>query len=127
MCRFSIKACAVAALMGVGAVAGEASAQQSYPIVCHGGGAMQFVADVTGSSELRFQPGTQGASAARPGRGECAWLDRGWRSGEPTVLAVSSNADWSRYLFNGMVTDDVFYAHVYNDGAGRMIVTRVGP
>jgi hypothetical protein len=35
---------------------------------------------------LHFKPASQGADLASPPLGHCAWLDRGFRPGEPTTL-----------------------------------------
>lgn len=103
-----------------------AVAQQSYPLVCRGGGGMN--ASVTaGAVRVNFTPGTAAASSTPPAPGQCTWLDRGFRPGEPANLRLSGNMAGVRYLIDGVLGGGSFYAHVYNNGSGAMIVTRVGP
>jgi hypothetical protein len=55
---------------------------KSYPLMCRGGGAMK--AKITSwNVTVNFVGAKQGAGVRPPQPGECAWLDRGWRPGEP--------------------------------------------
>lgn len=104
-----------------------APAQTSYPLMCRGGGGMSANVTAAGTIRLQFQPGAAAASATPPGPGVCTWLDRGFRPGEPAVLALDGDPSGLRYLVDGMLGGGTFYAHVYNDRAGAMRVTRIGP
>ena len=61
-----------------------------------------------------------------PKAGQCTWVDRGFRAGEPNVLSLAGDRDGTTYLLNGMLSGDRFYVHAYNDNNGRMVVTRIG-
>ncbi len=105
----------------------DASAQTSYTLICKSGGDM--VAEVRAGAQVKieFQGGTDAASNTPPSPGQCSWLDRGFRQGEPTVLAVAGDAAHATYLVDALIRGETFYAHVYNDGQGSMKVTRIGP
>jgi hypothetical protein len=99
--------------------------QADYPMICHGGGAMK--AEIfAGRIIVRFEPTDVGAGVAPPGPGQCSWLDRGYRPGEPASLQYSGNPDGLRYLANGVFRGGNFYVHVHKDG-DSMMVDRVGP
>lgn len=134
---------------------------QSYPLVCRGGGSLfQLNIDVGRSDKsnltISFKGASAGASARAPQRGECAWLDRGWRSGEPRVmtwagdlenlgLAFSPNGRLSsidaqragpqgaqlKYLLDALRNGTAFQVHAYRDtarsGESFLRITRVGP
>jgi|GEM_PF-5274686 len=60
----------------------------SYPLVCRGGGIISSTLTVTRATDTgRFQF-KKGARSAESGLapGECSWLDRGMRDGEPDAL-----------------------------------------
>lgn len=101
-----------------------AQAANSYPLICQGGGAMSARVNADASVRLRFTPGTS-AGAVRPG--ECTWIDRGFRPGEPDVLMLSRNRRGAEYMINGMLSGERFYVHGYNNGSGAMVITRIGP
>lgn len=72
------------------------AAYVSYELRCRGGG-LRFSSSPgqtlsTGEQmynmTMDFAAGTQGASATRPGLnpGQCSWVDRGFRGGEPTQV-----------------------------------------
>jgi hypothetical protein len=112
---------------GVLAMASVAAFGQpvGYPMVCHGGGAMK--AEIfAGTIIVRFEPTDVGVGVAPPGPGQCGWLDRGYRPGEPASLRYSGNLDGVRYLVDGVVRGGNFYVHVHKDG-DAMMVDRVGP
>jgi hypothetical protein len=99
--------------------------QADYPMVCHGGGAMKAEI-LAGTIIVRFEPTAVGVGVAPPGPGQCGWLDRGYRPGEPTSLQYSGNPDGVRYLVDGVFRGGNFYVHVHKDG-DSMMVDRTGP
>lgn len=139
-------AAAPLALSGV-----AASAAQSYVMTCRGGGAMVAVAGQRVSNphvfvEITFKPGTAGAGVQAPKPGECTWIDRGMRPGEPNkILFDDMGVAWTQTvcnsagcqvrtpsaaannLMNWVRNSQPFQVHVYNDNAGHMLVTKVGP
>ncbi|MCG6904382.1 MAG: hypothetical protein LJE68_17060 [Rhodobacter sp.] len=120
-------------------------------MTCRSGGNMQATAGVRGTSpyvyvEIRFKRGTAGAAVKAPSAGECTWIDRAVGAGEPaTILFVdSSTGSTSTFckagdcrvsttsqgvskLMNLVKNAQTFQVHVYNNGAGQMRVTRIGP
>lgn len=121
-----MKRLALAALLTLAAL--PAAAQTAYPLVCRGGGAMMGSFTAAGGLSLNFLPGTGAASAGAPSAGECRWLDRAFRPGEPGRLALPSGSPANAAAIIGAaLRGETFYAHVYNDGTGNMRVTRVGP
>jgi len=77
-------------------VSSAAWAQTSYPLKCRGGPTMKIMVNhdvasggVPGATAMfvYFQAAPQ---AARPGPGECVWVDRTFRPGEPEVLWIKS-------------------------------------
>ena len=105
----------------------DASAQTSYPLICKPGADMMAEVRAGAQVKVKFQGAASAASESPPSSGQCAWLDRGFRTGEPTVLAVAGNASHATYLADSLIRGETFYAHVYNDGKGSMVVTRIGP
>jgi hypothetical protein len=86
-----------------GALLGTVSAAQaqSYPLMCRGGPDMRLAvshdvdaAGVPGATAIfvHFRAAAQAASVSPPGPGECVWMDRTFRPGEPEVLWVKSDA-----------------------------------
>lgn len=72
--------------------------QQSYELRCRGGG-LKFNSTPgrtlpTGEQMMNvtidFTAGTQGAAVRRPNLnpGQCSWIDRGFRQGEPTQIRL---------------------------------------
>jgi len=99
--------------------------QAGYPMVCRGGGAMK--AEIfAGAIIVRFEPTDVGVGVAPPGPGQCGWLDRGWRPGEPASLQYSGNPNGLRYLADGVFRGSNFYVHVHKDG-DVMAVDQTGP
>lgn len=96
---------------------------RSYQLICKGGGAMVATIKSNGTIALRFSPGSE---AGVPQAGQCTWLDRGFREGEPNLLSLAGDRDGTSYLLNSMLGGDRFYVHAYNDNNGRMVVTRTG-
>jgi hypothetical protein len=121
---FRILLAASASLMFAAASFSTAQAQQSYPMICKGGGAMQARIAANASIQLTFVPGTTTGDAQA---GQCTWIDRGFRSGEPNTLSLRGNRRGMEYMLNGMLSGERFYVHGYNNGSGSMIITRIGP
>lgn len=115
-------AAATAATMILATTAAEATTR-SYQLICKSGGGMVATMKSNGTIALRFAAGTE-AGVAQPG--QCTWVDRGFREGEPNVLSLASDRQGTMYLLNHMLSGDRFYVHVYNDNNGRMVVTRTG-
>jgi hypothetical protein len=99
--------------------------QAGYAMVCRGGGAMK--AEIfAGTIIVRFEPTDVGAGVAPPAPGQCGWLDRGYRPGEPASLQYSGYPDGVRYLADGVFRGGNFYVHVHKNG-DSMMVDRIGP
>ena len=73
------------------------SMQQSYELRCRGGGSMKFNSTPGSTSSsgeqmtnvtIDFAVGTQGAGTGKPNLnpGQCSWIDRGFRPGEPPQI-----------------------------------------
>jgi hypothetical protein len=71
--------------------------QQSYELRCRGGGSMKFNSTPGNRSSsgeqmmnvtIDFAVGTQGAGTGKPNLnpGQCSWIDRGFRPGEPPQI-----------------------------------------
>jgi len=126
-----------------------AISQQSYPIVCRGGGSMYF--NYTPFSNLSPQPqiwisfrrGAQKAEAnwgaLMPG--ECSWVDRTISQNEPNRIVLLNIRDFSIQWQQGRVTgissslpyinalqDSNLYQtfNVYNNQKGFFIVSSIG-
>jgi hypothetical protein len=129
-----IKLFAIAAVLILAGVGGwavstlldaSALAQESFPMVCRGGGGMRADILANGTMRVFFTSAAQGANTAPPGPGQCTFLDRALRPGEPTVLLTTFGA--ARILVDTMVSGGAFDVHVFNNNQGAMQVTRVGP
>lgn len=121
----SIAATAAITAFGAAALPQAASAEpHSYLLICNGGGAMRAMLGSGGSIQLDFDAGRV---AGNPRAGECTWVDRGFRPGEPTILAIRNDRNAAEYMVRGMLDSGRFFVHAYNDGGGRMRVTRTGP
>ena len=94
-------------------------------MVCRGGGSMRADILANGTMRVNFTPAAQGANSAPPEFGQCTFLDRALRPGEPTVLLTTFGA--ARILVDTMVSGGAFDVHVFNNNQGAMQVTRVGP
>lgn len=71
----------------------------TYPLLCRGGSSMRIMTnhDVNASGIpgatamfIYFKPSSQPGSGAKPKPGECVWLDRTFRPGEPEVMWIKS-------------------------------------
>ncbi|MCC6736529.1 MAG: hypothetical protein IT534_10450 [Bauldia sp.] len=107
-------------------IASSAPAQVSYRAVCQPGAGMTATVSAVGNVQITFLRGTTGAGAGGVPAGRCAWLDRGIGTGEPSNMVATGNQDFARYLANAVIAGSMFYVEMYNNGAGQMIVTRVG-
>ena len=115
--------------------------RKSYPLMCRGGSAMKTVLRTQGML-IYFQGGKQGAQVRPPRSGECTWLDRGFRPGEPRELGWVAKdsisqlqvmfappnqiiamkifgspkgvADYN-YLYNKIRNSEVFQVHAFLD------------
>ena len=106
------------------AFSGAEAAPNSYPLICVGGGAMQARILSNASIQLKFIASDEAGS---PQPGQCTWMDRGFRPGEPTVIQLRNDRDGMEYMLNGMLGNGRFIVHVYNNHAGVMVATRVRP
>lgn len=92
----------VAAICGGLLMAGSIGAQYvnaapppAYPMMCKGGGNMFYAVrtmpgrEPTAHITIWFAKGAHGASERPPQKGECTWLDRGMRNGEPHELITT--------------------------------------
>jgi hypothetical protein len=119
----SLAVVATAATAMILAVAPAEATPRSYQLICKGGGAMVATIKSNGTIALRFSPGSEAGVVQA---GQCTWVDRGFREGEPNLLSLAGDREGTTYILNGLLSGDRFYAHVYNDNNGRMVVTRTG-
>ena len=143
-------ACALA-ISAFSLLAHPVAAQQSYVLTCRGGGDMVAVAGQRVSNphvfvEITFKPGTAGAGVRAPDPGQCTWIDRGFRPGEPAKLLFDDpGVAWTqtvcraggcrlntpsapaRQLISWVLNAQPFQVHAYNNNSGQMVVTKVGP
>lgn len=123
--KFSLLIVKVASA-AVATILANASAEatpRSYQLICKGGGEMVATIKPTGKIALRFAAGTEAGTARS---GQCTWVDRGFRVGEPNVLSLTGDREGTTYILRNMLSGDRFYVQVYNDNNGRMVVTRTG-
>lgn len=129
----------------------SAAAQTSYVMSCRSGGNMQATAGVRGEdpyvfAQIRYMRGSAGAAVIPPSPGECTWIDRGVGTGEPSTILfvdtstaavstfckagdcrVSTSSLGVQKLMNFVKNQQAFQVHVYNNGSGQMIVTKIRP
>jgi hypothetical protein len=149
------------AVLGTAMLAPTAMAE-SYPLICRGGPSMRITTahDVpdgvrTGDNSMvvYFRAARM---AANPGPGECVWMDRAFRPGEPESFTLKGPVEFSfqvygngqiardgsgwrlnpegsgaqandwRQIVNAVLNGGVFTVQVYSAGS-TMVVTRVGP
>ncbi len=135
---------------------------ESYPLICRGGPSMRIVVnhDVpdgvhTGATAMTvyFHPA---ATAASPAPGECVWMDRTFRAGEPANFWIKNDVEFAfqvngngrlshdgsgwrlnpegsgpaahdwATIVDGVLNGGTFTVQVYNAGS-TMAVTSVGP
>ncbi len=73
-----------------------AAQAQSYPLLCRGGPNMTIearfeliIGGQTGTYvKIRFRPANQPGSVAKPGSGECTWIDRTLNAQEPSDFTM---------------------------------------
>lgn len=125
-----------------------AAAQNTYVLTCKPGGNMyQYLRFEGGrvTSTVYFKGGSQGAATQAPRPGECTWIDRGFRSGEPEKLLIrgesgniqsscntrgcntKTNAAISSKLLTAINGNRPFQVHAYNDRNGHMVIKKFGP
>lgn len=119
----SIATVAGAAAAAILATTAAEATPRSYQLICKGGGEMVATIKPTGKIALRFAAGTEAGTARS---GQCTWVDRGFRVGEPNVLSLTGDHEGTTYILRKMLSGDRFYVQVYNDNNGRMVVTRTG-
>jgi len=117
----------IVASLALAGLASSASAQQSFPLVCHGGSGMVATLEAGGDLRITFTPTSVGTGAVAPGGGECGFLDRGFRPGEPSLLLFRGDRNGIHVLIEAMLNDAPFILNVFNDNEGSMVVTGIGP
>lgn len=99
----------------------RARAASARPLMCHGGGKM--TAELMAYKgrivvRIRFTGGKESVKAGVPGPGECRWLDRGFKKGEPRELRFGTK-NYRRFSVSfggdGMVSG--FGANKWTNGA----------
>lgn len=148
----------VTVLLVIGCLAiniGNAQAQQSYLLVCRGGGDLHFTYTPFSNFSpnpqiwIRFDAGSEGVGSGWDNLdsldpGYCSWLDRGLRSGEPDRILIMEpileNDDFSiqwmsgevmgisssLYFINGLQNSNHYQSfRVYNDREGNLVVTEI--
>jgi len=108
----------IALLVGLCCAAELAFAEQpSFPMVCRGGPEMRIMVNhdvdasgIPGATAMfiYFKPAAKAGSAAPPQPGECTWMDRTLRSGEPAVLWIrASHVEFAFQVYgDGRVAKD---------------------
>jgi len=105
-------------------------AQQTYPLLCRGGGTMKSQShpgDTQHTYNILGLFFTKGARPAGAGLspGECSWYDRGMNSKEPDILQQKvgknvTSAPWSEALKN---PSTYWIFDVFNSGQGVLEIT----
>lgn len=125
--KLTIAALTLAA--GIGAISTSALAEPpSYPLLCRGGAGMKLMVnhDVDGAGipgaaamTIFFRPAGTPGSVAPPSPGECVWLDRTFRPGEPASMWIKSpNVEFAFQVYgNGRVVNDTTGPRVNVEGA----------
>lgn len=102
-----------------------APAGSGYVLACQGGGNMQISGGgaVLGGSSffiVSFEAAAQGANAAPPDPGTCAWTDRALRPGEPLMLNVPNDLAEVGQLKEA-IAGGTFQVHANNDGQDLVV------
>ena len=110
---------------GSGAASATPPAGSGYVLACQGGGDMNVSGGgaVLGGSSffiVSFNAAAQGASAAPPDPGTCAWIDRALRPGEPLALNVPSDLDGADKL-NKAIKGGTFEVHANTVGKELLV------
>ncbi len=116
---------AAAVLAGIGA-ASPAGAQGGFPFVCAGGGGMVGTVSDDGTVRVTFSPALAAAATASPGPGECAFLDRPLREGEPTLLLSQGDPTSAHILVDMIISGNIVSMRVFDDTQGAMVITSFG-
>jgi hypothetical protein len=95
----------------------KAKVPVTYPLECRGAASLKFIEEGPAGSRrvgFTFAPGTKPAKSGL-GPGECSWLDRVMRAGEPTRLTqpIEGAAGWTKELNS---SDSYWTFNVYNAG-----------
>jgi len=126
----SILALSMTALCFIATLAAE---PQSFPLVCRGGPGMRTMAHA-GNTEhtfnilgLFFTPGSRraGPKGKDLQPGQCSWVDRGFREGEPSILQerVGPNVTRAAWFADMKNPDKVWIFSVFNTNQGVMQIT----
>ncbi len=86
---------------------------------------MDATAGNDGFVRISFTFAAQGSDVVPPRAGECAWHDRGFRSGEPTMLVYAANGKDANSLLQAAGSGGAFKVHAYNNNQGALVVTSV--
>jgi hypothetical protein len=129
--RTSLAALGLAA--GLIAAAHPASAEPpSYPLLCRGGGNMKLMVNhdvdsggVPGATHMTifFTPAAVAGGVNPPPRGQCVWMDRTFRPGEPANMWIkSANIEFAfQVTGNGRVVYDTTGPRVNVEGTDRSV------
>src|ERR1700728_2828060 len=103
-------------LVGVGHLCFPTSAAaQSFPLMCLGRAQVQFDSHVRPGQNVDihvpFSAATQAATSATLKPGQCGWLDRVLRPGEPTTLCIP----FGIFVPQWSVTDNSVNAEYYSE------------
>lgn len=100
----------------------------SYPLLCRGGGNMKIMtnhdvdgAGIPGATHMTifFTPAAVAGGVMPPPRGQCVWMDRTFRPGEPANMWIKSpNIEFAfQIMGNGRVVYDTTGPRVNVEGA----------
>lgn len=110
--------CSATSLLTIPLAIAPAQAQQSYPLVCRGGGALSIVNMGNNNVRINFRAAAGSApQGLQPG--ECSWQDRAFRSGEPTVICDTS-ARAVQYVSKLVQSNEYATLQVFNNNQGCM-------
>ena len=102
------------------------AASPGYLIACSGGRGMTAASTNDGFVRIRFGGTLGGLNMGYPEPGKCAWADRGFRPGEPLMLAYQRQPGDDKIvkdLLRAAKNGGQFQVHANNDGNGAMLVT----
>lgn len=136
------------------ASAGAVAPVESYTLVGKGGGTMHasyYRSESHFILDIHFTKAAVSATERQPQAGECAWLDRRFRTDEPgyLVLSIGTNSQVSlnidsggahiqrffgdrrtdvEYLVNAIMGGQAFYVRVHKSSDGSsFLIDRIGP
>jgi hypothetical protein len=90
---------------------------------CAGGGNMTAVAGADGLIRVFFGYAAQGSAIQSPGAGECAWSERPFSAGEPSMLVYPASGVNAQGLVQAARPGGTFIGQAYNNGQGALVVT----